>query len=228
MGSAALSSFTMPHHPSRSPSPPFRVLGSSLASLLLAGGVLVACDEDVPEATDRPAETPEPELRTDEGEEPPDECVASAEAAIGALKMGLKTRLVEAMQDGVPAAVEVCANEAEAIRARVAEETGVRVGRTSTKVRNPANAEAPEWAKAYLEEPRRADGGFAAWVERTDTEAHVVSPLVAQGLCLTCHGETITPSTIATIDEHYPDDRARGFADGDLRGVVWAAATCER
>lgn len=200
----------------------------SLSSVALALIVLGACEEEpsVPATAPEPTEAPtEPEAPAEAATA--DTCVASALAATKALEMGLKTRLVAAMQEGAPAAVDVCANEAETIRARVASETGVRVGRTSTKLRNPSNAEAPQWAKAYLDSPTRDGDGYAPWVERTDAEAHVVSPLVAQGLCLTCHGEAIPAEVMAAIDAAYPDDHARGFAEGDLRGVVWASASCE-
>lgn len=205
-----------------------------MVGFLFAVAMLGACDDEPAEsepAGSEPAEQPvsegEPDTETEAVAEP-DPCVASALAATKQLKMGLKTRLMEAMGEGPAAAVRVCHDEAAAIRTRVAEESGVRLGRTSTKLRNPANAEAPEWAKAYLEEPTREDGGYANWVERTEGEAHVVSPLIAQGVCLTCHGESIPPAIDEVLAEHYPEDEARGFAAGDLRGVVWASATCER
>ena len=195
-----------------------RAAALSALAALLAAGLLVACDDDPPEPS---APTPEPSAP---GGDP---CLESALAATKALKMGLKTRLLAAMQEGGPAAVRVCAEEAEAIRRRVARETGVRVGRASTKLRNPANAEAPDWVKAYLDAPTRDGDGFAPWTERTADEARVVSPLTAEGPCLTCHGEAIPPAIASVIDEHYPRDMARGFSEGELRGVVWAAASCE-
>jgi len=157
----------------------------------------------------------------------PEPCAERALAATDELKRALKTRLMAAMREGPDAAVTVCADEAEAIRARVAEETGARIGRTSEGLRNPANAAAPEWARRYLAEPHRVDGAFAPWSERVDGEAHAVAPLPTGGLCLTCHGAEVPPPVQANLDERYPEDRATGFAEGDLRGVVWAALDCE-
>ncbi len=194
--------------------------------VVIALGLLGACDDEEPAEDERTAEPAGAQTEAEAAEPGPDPCVDSALAATKQLKMGLKTRLMEAMGESPAAAVDVCHDEAAAIRARVAEATGVRIGRTSTKLRNPANAEAPAWAKAYLEEPRREDGGYANWIERTEGEAHVVSPLVAEGVCLTCHGESIPAEVDAVLAERYPDDEARGFAAGDLRGVVWASATC--
>lgn len=205
-----------------------RASGSAFIGVVFAFAML-ACEED-PEPSEAAEEVQpeeaEPEAEVEPAEEDP--CVASALAATKQLKVGLKTRLMEAMGEGVPAAVRVCHEEAPAIRALIAEETGVRIGRTSSKLRNPANAEAPEWAEAYLEEPTREDGGYVSWTERTVDEARVVSPLVVQGVCLTCHGESIPPAVDQVLAEHYPNDEARGFAAGDLRGVVWASASCDR
>lgn len=224
----------MQHEPKSGARRMSRAVALGVLGALVAGGGLVACDEEPPEAPvadeadERERSEAEPTAEAETAGGAPDACLASAQAATKALKVGLKTRLMEAMREGGPAAVRVCADEAEAIRARVAEETGVRVGRTSTKLRNPANAEAPEWAKAYLAAPSREGDSYAPWSERTPSEARVASPLVAEGLCLTCHGESIPPEIASVIDEHFPEDEARGFAAGDLRGVAWAVARCER
>ena len=37
-----------------------------------------------------------------------------------------------------------------------------------------------------------------------------------------CHGDNIAPEIAARIAEHYPQDRATGFSEGDLRGLIWA------
>lgn len=37
--------------------------------------------------------------------------------------------------------------------------------------------------------------------------------------CLGCHGEKIKPELVELIDRHYPQDQARGFREGDLRGA---------
>jgi hypothetical protein len=38
-------------------------------------------------------------------------------------------------------------------------------------------------------------------------------------VCLACHGSDITPEVAAAIDERYPDDMARGYSLGDVRGA---------
>ena len=38
-------------------------------------------------------------------------------------------------------------------------------------------------------------------------------------VCLACHGTAIAPEITAALDEQYPDDQARGFSLGEIRGA---------
>ncbi|MCG7858962.1 DUF3365 domain-containing protein, partial [Flavihumibacter sediminis] len=47
-------------------------------------------------------------------------------------------------------------------------------------------------------------------------------PILLQPMCLTCHGQpnsNIPASLVATIDSLYPNDLAKGFSVGELRGL---------
>lgn len=48
--------------------------------------------------------------------------------------------------------------------------------------------------------------------------------LVALGV--RCHGtaDSLVPDLAAALREGYPQDEALGFAEGDLRGYIWAEA----
>jgi hypothetical protein len=135
-------------------------------------------------------------------------------------KQNLQAALKAGLAQGHEEAIGACRLEAPAI-AEALSQDGVRVGRTSHRLRNPADT-APEWAKplltAYLadasdREPRSLalPGGRSGYVE----------PIVAQPLCLSCHGESLSPDVAARITELYPEDRAVGFKSGDLRGIFW-------
>jgi len=41
--------------------------------------------------------------------------------------------------------------------------------------------------------------------------------------CLVCHGENIDPEVDIKLKELYPNDKARGFREGDLRGAFTIA-----
>ena len=38
-------------------------------------------------------------------------------------------------------------------------------------------------------------------------------------VCTTCHGASVAPDIAAQLDALYPEDRARGYAVGDIRGA---------
>lgn len=155
-------------------------------------------------------------------------CVASEEEpepAAGAKRLApFKRDLQQALKDGLAQgpveAIAACRVKAPEIAAAQSH-AGVRVGRTSHRLRNPANV-GPDWVRpilaAYVADasdraPRSATlpGGREGYAE----------PILVQPLCLTCHGEALAPEVAARIAELYPEDRAVGFRAGDLRGVFW-------
>jgi hypothetical protein len=54
----------------------------------------------------------------------------------------------------------------------------------------------------------------------------VLRPIGTAGVCLQCHGPVsrLSPDVLAYLAQAYPDDRAVGFEEGDLRGFAWAEA----
>jgi len=42
-------------------------------------------------------------------------------------------------------------------------------------------------------------------------------------MCASCHGpaEKIAPAVAAALKQHYPDDRAIGFINREIRGWFW-------
>jgi hypothetical protein len=155
--------------------------------------------------------------------------LAKAEAAAKLLGGRLKARLTEAMTQGGPvAAVGVCADEAPAIRAAVAAETGVTVGRASLRLRSPADA-GPAWVTAWLtaqgERPAAGVVGVSEVVEDGGASvARRLLPIAVEAPCLACHGATLAPEVKAALAARYPADAATGYALGDLRGALWAEA----
>ncbi|MBK9516465.1 MAG: DUF3365 domain-containing protein [Anaeromyxobacter sp.] len=149
--------------------------------------------------------------------------VARAEAAVKALQQRLARRLMEEMASA-PGAVKVCRQEAPAIAAEVAAAEGLAVGRTSLRLRNPANAPRA-WARPTLAGAagKKAAELKAVAVDLGDRVGYL-RPIGVATPCLKCHGpaEGITPGVVAALAEGYPTDQATGFAEGDLRGWFWA------
>jgi hypothetical protein len=192
------------------------LLTGALGLALLCG----ACDED------RPAEPAEaPQVAQQHAAE--EAALARAEAAATELGRTLKQRLSAAMAEGgPPAAMAVCADEAQALTRQVGDRTNTSVGRSSLNLRNPKN-EGPEWVREWLVAHGDRPATEARPVARvTDGRAQVVRPIATEGMCLTCHGPpaSIPPAVQTLLRERYPDDAATGFQEGDLRGALWAQA----
>lgn len=137
----------------------------------------------------------------------------------------LKQALTGAMSSSGPvAAIEVCKTQAPAIAARVSKQTGLRVGRTSARTRNPGNL-ASDWQAAVLsswaeQRARGVDLNKVDYFEQlTDGGFRYMKPILLQPLCLTCHGAILSPDVEAELAESYPEDHATGYAAGDLRGA---------
>jgi hypothetical protein len=155
--------------------------------------------------------------------------LATAKAAIGTLKLQLRQRLQLAMADKGPAhALDVCAGEAQAIRAKIAHESQTNLGRSSLRLRTPADR-APDWVQAWLDEQgeKKAAGvqGFSRIDETPSGRfARVLEPIAIEKGCIPCHGaaETLGPGVKDALSARYPGDSAIGYAEGDLRGAIWA------
>ena len=145
---------------------------------------------------------------------------AGADAVLP-FKRGMKAALMAGLREGPSSAIAACRVEAPKLAAE-ASTGGARVGRTSTKLRNPANAPKP-WMLPILDRYARGapERVPAAVVIDADTVGYV-EPIYLQPLCVSCHGTAIDPELQSVLDELYPDDQATGYAPGDWRGVFWA------
>jgi hypothetical protein len=138
----------------------------------------------------------------------------------------LKRRLVAAVEAAIAAggpasAIDVCATTAPTLTAALSGPT-LTIGRTSARLRNPANATRP-WVQPLLDglEKSPPEHRGPRTVELPDHTLGVVLPIVAGPLCLQCHGTAVADDVQAALARRYPQDRATGYRAGDLRGVFW-------
>ena len=80
------------------------------------------------------------------------------------------------------------------------------------------------WEQAVLEDfQRRSQAGEAVAslnrAEVVDGEFRYMRAIATGEPCLACHGSAIKPELVQLLDRHYPQDQARGFAAGELRGA---------
>lgn len=140
----------------------------------------------------------------------------------------LKSELQRSMQEGGPVnAVSVCNLTAPAIANTYSIRNGWEVGRTSLKLRNPANAP-DDWERSALErfEERKLAGDDPAQMEyyevtreNGDKMFRYMKAIPTSRPCLACHGEALDAIVKTRIETLYPDDQALGFREGDIRGA---------
>lgn len=141
----------------------------------------------------------------------------------------LKERLTTAMRESGPVdALQACNLDAPKITAAHSDDQRWKVGRTSLKLRNPANA--PDaWEKEVLTafEKRKQAGEninklehFEVVEQQGKSLFRYMKAIPTGELCLICHGgDEVTPKVIAKLKSLYPKDQARGFMAGDIRGA---------
>lgn len=145
--------------------------------------------------------------------------VELAQTALQPFKKQLKAALLNGLESGPEDAIAVCSRTAPEIASHLSKD-GVEMGRTSHKIRNPKNA-SPDWARPLLADfAKGSDEPFRA-VVIGDGRFGYVEPIVVQKPCLMCHGPSVAPALAARIEQHYPEDEATGFEEGDFRGLFW-------
>ncbi len=156
------------------------------------------------------------------------EHVEQSRAAVQQFFGQLKGELQAGMKAGGPVkAIEVCSEKAPAIARDVSKKQGLQIGRTSLKPRNAGNAP-DEWEKSVLEEfeQRKAKGEHPKQMEKYEVvesngqqSFRYMKAIPTGELCLKCHGTDIDPAVSAKLNKLYPEDKAIGFKQGDIRGA---------
>ena len=143
----------------------------------------------------------------------------------------LSSELKAAMKEGGPkAAISVCRDRAPSIKARLSRETGWKISRVGTRVRNPLLGMPDGKEAAILNRfQRQLDDGAAfdeleyTGVEKTGGREYFryMRPIEVKAQCLGCHGpKDKQPTAIREqLEEEYPHDRAVGYKAGELRGA---------
>ena len=150
-------------------------------------------------------------------------------AAIKGFVGHLGGELKGALKKGGPLeAIKACNTKAMGIAMQHTEKNGWHIGRTSLKPRNSANA--PDaWERSVLEqfETRKAAGEDPKKIEHYEVVIQDGKQLfrymkaipTAEKPCLVCHGSNIKPVIVEALDKLYPQDQARGYKAGDIRGA---------
>lgn len=158
--------------------------------------------------------------------------VEQSKSAVQELAGKLMKEMKTAMQAGGPVqAIKACNESAPLIASEISEKYNWQVGRTSLKLRNPANA--PDaWEEAVLKKfaERRAAGESPekmAYFEVVEEKGQknfrfmkaIGMPPLAKMPCLICHGDNIDSTISTKLNELYPNDKAVGYKAGEIRGA---------
>jgi hypothetical protein len=136
----------------------------------------------------------------------------------------------EIAKSGPEGAIAVCRDMAPQLAKAASDETGWAVRRVSLRSRNP-KAVPDAWERAALEDfdRRAAAGESPATLEKAElvqdngvSVRRYMRALTTQQLCLQCHGPTdqLKPAVVERLRALYPDDKATGYAVGQIRGAM--------
>ena len=105
--------------------------------------------------------------------------------------------------------------------------TYAKVRRTALKVRNdkvntPDETDVKVMEKFEKEIAEKKLTPKSIEVVKVGDTTRVYKPLVTKKMCLKCHGSDLSPKIAEAIKSAYPNDKATGFKEGSLRGVIVA------
>jgi hypothetical protein len=149
--------------------------------------------------------------------------------------LGIPPKLLQMVQEEInkgsyDGAIAACNDKAPKMAAAASQSTGWAIRRVSLKNRNP-KAVPDAWEQAVLEDfdRRRAAGDSPANMEKAEIVAEgdkrtlrYMKALPTQGVCLNCHGteDKIDAKVKARLTELYPNDKATGYSEGQIRGAL--------
>jgi len=144
--------------------------------------------------------------------------------AVQTLKKNLQGALLKALGKGdVAQAIEVCSTQAMALTAQSGkvDPAIVSIERRTDKWRNPANR-ADSLDMQALQAFRKDRQLVELRLNESTSIMRYYQPLYTHSMCLQCHGDPagFSADVRAALKERYPDDRATGYTENELRGVI--------
>ena len=136
----------------------------------------------------------------------------------------LGSKLKKAMQKGgAIEGIEVCSSEATTLTDSISKAYGIGLKRISQKNRNPNNSPSASEDKILSDWSIEINRGnkIKPTVLREGDDITVIAPIRIGSKCVVCHGDEkfVTPEVMEKIKHHYPEDKATGYKEKDLRGA---------
>ncbi len=153
-------------------------------------------------------------------------CQKASAELISRFSKDLKTALLSAMSEGGPTnAISVCKTKAPEVAAAYSASEFVTIKRVTDKNRNPENLADSAQMEVLATFANLADSSTLVHGRFADVEGGQVytyyQGIKTGQLCLKCHGgpDKIDKGVQAFLTKEYPEDKAVGYNDGDLRGM---------
>lgn len=133
--------------------------------------------------------------------------------------------MAEIQANGAPAAIQYCSLQALPMTDSISKAEQAWISRISHRNRNPQNAADAtelELIASYQAQLNRAESLAPQLVMREKKPVYYAPIRIASAVCLQCHGKTgsdISPDLQEELRKRYPEDKATGFAEGELRGL---------
>lgn len=138
----------------------------------------------------------------------------------------LSEKLTEQMKLGGSAqAIPFCNVEAMPLTQQLSAKYNVAIKRTSNKLRNQKNKPTERELEIINNYHKLiSDDKETSPIVEVDSNnnKHFYAPIIVKANCLACHGkvdEFVTMKTDSIIKSLYPNDKAVGYNEGDLRGI---------
>jgi len=205
------------------------ILLSAISTLMLVynNGIATEADkEEVKMEANTPSNTPSNtsvapfDMKAEVGE---------AKKITKAFGSALKAELVAAMKaGGAVNALDVCRIKAIPITMQIAKEQNAQISRVSLKNRSPINVP-NQWQTKILQDfdKRAAKGenivtmGHAEVIETNGKkQLHFMKALPTSKVCLQCHGSELTKEVSDKLAKFYPNDKAVGYTENQVRGAI--------
>ncbi len=123
-------------------------------------------------------------------------------------------------ENGAKKALEFCNVNAIPLTQKLEAENGVMVKRVSDKNRNPDNT-ANETELKIIEQ-FKTQLAKNEELKATMENGVFYAPITTNAMCLQCHGseKEMKPEVLAKIKSFYPNDKALGYKENELRGLM--------
>lgn len=138
-----------------------------------------------------------------------------------------KNLMAAIMEKGTEHALDFCNVQAMPLTDSMSQVHNAKIRRVSDKPRNQNNAanarelDQIEYYKGLIADGKKGKD-IKPNVEINGDQVQFYYPIITNEMCLQCHGtkeDVVKPATLAMLSKLYPEDKATGYQDNEVRGI---------